>query len=243
MHSFREFLGEVGVISVGILLALGAEQLIEHWHWSEKAQVAEEMITSENRDNFAQAAEQVEVTPCVIAQLDRLEGAVKPNGRFQPVPVYQDRQGSFVMRQPSRAWATDAWESLVADGTADHFDTKRRKSVSDVYLDLATLRRLNGDADAANIKLSVLAKPLELDPSSRLHLFELIEEQKGRAALQADTAKDFMVELRRLQKAPETFPSYTTTGSETRAFCHAQGLPLTNWRREVAAEERKAVTL
>jgi len=36
MHGWREFAGEVGIIVVGVLIALGAEHLIERWHWREK---------------------------------------------------------------------------------------------------------------------------------------------------------------------------------------------------------------
>ena len=32
LHGWREFLGEVGVIVVGVLVALGAEQVVENLH-------------------------------------------------------------------------------------------------------------------------------------------------------------------------------------------------------------------
>ena len=33
LHGWREFLGEVGIIVVGVLIALGAEQVVETLHW------------------------------------------------------------------------------------------------------------------------------------------------------------------------------------------------------------------
>jgi hypothetical protein len=33
VHSLREFLSEIGVIVVGIAIALGGEQVIEWLHW------------------------------------------------------------------------------------------------------------------------------------------------------------------------------------------------------------------
>ena len=33
LHGWREFAGEVGIIVLGVLIALGAEQLVEAAHW------------------------------------------------------------------------------------------------------------------------------------------------------------------------------------------------------------------
>ena len=33
LHGWREFFGEVGVIVLGVLIALGAEQVVEGFHW------------------------------------------------------------------------------------------------------------------------------------------------------------------------------------------------------------------
>ena len=33
LHGWRQFAGEVGIIVVGVLIALGAEQLVASWHW------------------------------------------------------------------------------------------------------------------------------------------------------------------------------------------------------------------
>ncbi|HWC55911.1 MAG TPA: hypothetical protein VG434_02960, partial [Sphingomicrobium sp.] len=33
LHGWREFAGEVGIIVVGVLIALGAEQVVEEWRW------------------------------------------------------------------------------------------------------------------------------------------------------------------------------------------------------------------
>jgi hypothetical protein len=33
LHGWREFAGEVGIIVLGVLIALGAEQVVETLHW------------------------------------------------------------------------------------------------------------------------------------------------------------------------------------------------------------------
>ena len=32
LHGWREFAGEVGIIVIGVLIALGADQLLNDWH-------------------------------------------------------------------------------------------------------------------------------------------------------------------------------------------------------------------
>lgn len=35
-HGWREFAGEVGIIVLGLLIALGAQQLVESWQWRQE---------------------------------------------------------------------------------------------------------------------------------------------------------------------------------------------------------------
>ena len=41
VHGWREFGGEVGIIVLGVLLALAAEALIEHTGWRQKVELAD----------------------------------------------------------------------------------------------------------------------------------------------------------------------------------------------------------
>jgi hypothetical protein len=40
MHGWREFAGEVGIIVIGVLVALGFEQAVESLNWASKARAA-----------------------------------------------------------------------------------------------------------------------------------------------------------------------------------------------------------
>ena len=51
LHGWREFTGEVGIIVLGVLIALGAEQAVEMLHWRSKVaefRSAENIELSEN---------------------------------------------------------------------------------------------------------------------------------------------------------------------------------------------------
>lgn len=47
LHGWREFAGEVGIIVIGVLIALGAEQLVEDWRWHERLAAAQKTIDFE----------------------------------------------------------------------------------------------------------------------------------------------------------------------------------------------------
>lgn len=73
LHGWREFVGEVGIIVIGVLIALGAEQVVESWHW--RNAVAEYRAAADRELAFDYAAFQYRLgqSRCVgsrIAELD-----------------------------------------------------------------------------------------------------------------------------------------------------------------------------
>jgi hypothetical protein len=52
----REFLKEYVIVVVGVLTALGAEQLAEAFHWRHEVEIEREALLREARDNVSTAA-------------------------------------------------------------------------------------------------------------------------------------------------------------------------------------------
>ncbi len=42
LHGWRQFVGEVGIIVIGVLIALGAEQMVESLRWQQKVRSTDE---------------------------------------------------------------------------------------------------------------------------------------------------------------------------------------------------------
>ena len=72
LHGWRAFVGEVGIIVIGVLIALGAEQLIERRHWHESAREASYAIQQELAVEQLDAMERLVVQPCLSGQLGAL---------------------------------------------------------------------------------------------------------------------------------------------------------------------------
>jgi hypothetical protein len=50
LHGWRELLGEVGIIVIGVLIALGAEQVVETIHWRNEVAAERASLLTEASD-------------------------------------------------------------------------------------------------------------------------------------------------------------------------------------------------
>src|SRR6059058_780500 len=116
LHGWRAFAGEVGIIVVGVLIALAAEQVVETIHWRHKASKADASLREELEASYAFAAEAVIAAPCIDRQLQVLEARLAQAGSDGTAPMYSDPSGDFVVRAPSRPWSDDVWRSVVTEG-------------------------------------------------------------------------------------------------------------------------------
>ncbi|WP_375392923.1 hypothetical protein [uncultured Sphingomonas sp.] len=113
VHGWREFAGEVGIIVVGVLIALTAEQLTETWHWRHEAGEARASLGSELADTSALVQERELYARCIarrIRDISALLDEASTTGRLPPI-------GSI--GQPSvRSYELPTWTALTASGVA-----------------------------------------------------------------------------------------------------------------------------
>jgi hypothetical protein len=167
LHGWREFTGEVGIIVVGVLIALGAEQVVEAMHWKDRARHARQALAGELAGHYDQAIEWRIIEPCVAAQLDRLEQRLLASGdRIEPAPLFHEEDRTFVLRAPSRPYPTAVWQGVVAEGVSSHLTDAERLDFGIYYQQLHDLDALNKELTATETKLNSLARPLTLDPSA-----------------------------------------------------------------------------
>jgi hypothetical protein len=73
MHGWRAFAGEVGVIVLGVLIALGAQQVVEALNWhSEVGQLRKAMRVELSTDR-ARTEENLAQDTCMLARLDAIQ--------------------------------------------------------------------------------------------------------------------------------------------------------------------------
>jgi len=237
IHGWRPFIGEIAIIVIGVLIALGAQQVAENWAWRQKVDDAGRQLKREASINFRYAAEQVTVGPCLDAQLERLRLRVLASGStLRPAPVFNDPSSNFVFRSPSRPFQSHIWRAINDDGTGLHFDDLSRYLYSETYTQLDDLGLLTKQTDLKTGQLMVLHETISLDPATRAQLLLAVAEQRSRSRQQSLLAEQVMGTMRDLKQAPEesVVDQYLLHRSGSVRFCKGHGLPLADWRTTLA---------
>lgn len=229
LNGWRQFIGEVGVIVLGVVLALGLEQVIMQWNWSQKVKHSRDSLHEELASDYLLAEERVVAKPCLMAQLDSLEQAVlKARGEIAPVPLIVEPDFIFAYRAPWQPWHNSAWKGVEGDETLSHFPRRDRERYAAIHSEIEMLSKLNEDESTEQAKLLALTKPLEVDSSTKEHFVELIESEREKAELMAVLSRSVMKQAERLGAAPSADErgQFLKDGSATLAYCRRHNLPL-----------------
>lgn len=113
VHGWRMLLGEIGIIVVGVLIALGAQQALDDYKWRRDVAAGRDALRVDYQGIVANARERAGLDQCLRARLNdlatllaRTPGQTPGIGRF----------GS----PPERPWVPVSWSSLVATGVSNH---------------------------------------------------------------------------------------------------------------------------
>lgn len=174
---WRTFVGEVGVIVLGVMIALGGQQAADEWRWRQEVARTKADLDSEILGNAAHGAERVAVNRCLTDRLaalgrkiavsdgrwtqDRFRSGLAPKAeqRVNAIPI--------VYRAPSRVFTTDAWEQAKSTGVLNHMQSDEVSHYSGIYEQISHLRSLNQEEWGAIPGLSFLAFDGRLDADLR----------------------------------------------------------------------------
>ena len=228
LHGWREFAGEVGIIVVGVLIALGAEQVLETINWNERAQHARQALMGELTNHYEQAVEWRTVEPCIGTQLDNLEHRLLASGdRINPAPSFNEHGLTYVLRAPSRPYPSAVWQSVLAEGVSSHLTEKERLDLGIYYQQLHDQDDMNKQLTETETRLYSLSRPIPLDPSARLRLLESIDDIRNTNQWMDIVAGQLVWLLSDMNMLPpEVKARDYLAQSGTVAFCRAHGLAL-----------------
>jgi hypothetical protein len=140
VHSWRELLSEIGVIVIGVVIALGAEQAVEAIHWRHKVADAEEAMRGELSGDLAFAAGQLALKDCAAQYLDRMEGAIRDHR--------QDKVRALAAMSPPfrpHPWLAESWTAAIGSQIPDHISRDRLGAYALAFRRVATQRDLQFD--------------------------------------------------------------------------------------------------
>lgn len=180
LHGWRAFLGEVGIIVLGVLIALGAGQVVENIHERYLARQAIDHIRAELAYDSAFAVERIAIGDCMRAGFTDLRQRLIASGDDWPGLRGKMLAGSpnvtvslFAsqppLSSPHRLWPVSAWTQATTSGVFNEGEG-RFFNYAALYAMVDWLGRLQDHEIADHAKLLAFNVPQKLDPSSRLEL-------------------------------------------------------------------------
>ena len=128
LHGWRELAGEVGIIVVGVLIALAADTLIERASWRQKVTLADANMRVEVERNRTNAAQYAILEQCADRMLDRITADLI-NGNTADLAKLHAIGEPFV----SEPWTATAWEAAVAGQIGEHMDAQRFLNYAEAF--------------------------------------------------------------------------------------------------------------
>ncbi len=243
LHGWKEFLNEIFVIVVGVLIALGFEQVVEELHWQHKVHEGEERLDAELRGLYRAAVLQVALAPCLTSQYTGLEQRVLDGGaNLVPAPFIplSDRLAFTHAAPPAvltrfRQMQTPVWDTLNADGTILHMPLQEQRRLGVVYAQAKTYI----EAGTQLKGLSEFTLPLQLDTTVRYELISKIHDTRDVHFKMTNAAvllAAFVKEMGHAPGADETSTELREDQAASIAACERNGYPLANWKDAIAKQ-------
>ena len=131
LHGWRAFAGEVGVIVLGVLIALAAQQVVEAIHGNAQGREFRQAVDSELAYDLGSYKQRLMLTPCVRARLAEIDHVIAGDRAGRPIRMHglSHWPVSFSLR-------TSVWSGRT-DAVVTRLPLPARLAYASVYDDLA----------------------------------------------------------------------------------------------------------
>lgn len=192
LHGWRAFVGEVGIIVLGVLIALGAEQVVSSFTWRRDVHDFRAAVDTEIQFDLAASEYRVRQTPCLLRRLAELERWSAAQHAGQKVRLLRE------IGYPKRVSpGTSVWESRGADLTA-HVPMQARLAYSDFYDLLENQWDLLQGERQTWLSLNGFNHATGLSPQDLIRLDELIFRAKTLNRFIVGDQSDFALDVNTL---------------------------------------------
>ena len=174
VHNWRELLTEIGVVVIGVCIALAAEQTVEWLHWRAQVAEAREVIATELVENIAGAIRRIRTNDCVEHRLDQLGTMLDASAKSGSLPPLGDINVPWRQTYPN-----GAWESVIASQTATHFPRQQLADIASLYKVIARMEEFNSQELAPWNSLYAMVGPgRRLDAASEAKLRDALSQAR-----------------------------------------------------------------
>ena len=172
LHGWRAFIGEVGIIVLGVLIALGAGQLVNAWQWRQQVDLTTHTFKDELEGASSAAYIRFAEQPCISAQITAVRKKLQaPGVRWEPL-ARKDLPAPTI----EIPFAIEGWSNALASGTLNHLPYKQSLNLSSAY---AAAREYSADERNERdlvAKLDPLRTVSILSPELRFSMLQTLSE-------------------------------------------------------------------
>lgn len=213
LHGWRAFIGEVGIIVLGVLIALGAEQLVQSFNWRHDVRDFRNAVDTELEFNLAASEYRIRQSPCLLRRLAELERWSAAQRSGHSVQLLRD------IGFPKRiSPGTSVWNSRSADLTG-HLPMQARMAYSDLYDVLGNQWELLQDERQTWLSLNGFDHATRLRPEDLIRLDELIFRARTLNRFIVGDQEDFAYDTRVLSLHPSFGRLASTISPLDAEFC------------------------
>src|SRR4051812_5836720 len=130
LHGWRAFAGEVGIIVIGVLIALGADQLVEDWHWKTEVAAERKSLLQEAADSLDGVKARQAQQKCVDRRLVEIRTVLERHHRGEPLGLIGE------IGRPTRQTSTrGTWQIALAGQALAHMSHDQKLAFSGAFGD------------------------------------------------------------------------------------------------------------
>src|SRR5438270_12306396 len=173
LHGWRAFAGEVGIIVVGVLIALSAEQVVETLHWRGEVMHFRNDVEHELGRNLGLYQAIMQQRPCVtrrLAELDRFLADSRA-GRQDSLAVPIGRPNYYSQYQ-------SVWDNRGAE-VAEHLPRDLRVRYGELYDEFRNNEAVRSAERDVWRELAAFDEGEPLDRADRMRLRGLLTRAEG----------------------------------------------------------------
>jgi ribosome modulation factor len=196
-HGWSAVVWELGIVTLGVLIALGAQQVADDFHWRGEVADFRTAVRAEISGDLATYTYRRDEDRCIAARLNELQRwldgwrAGRPLKLTGPIGI----PASLVIR-------ANVWESRDAD-TVAHMTLQEKLEYGHLYTEFANNETHRLDERAAWIELADFDGANLLDHHDMMRLQGLITRARLRVFRMNDNARRFMKRAAALGLAPK----------------------------------------
>jgi hypothetical protein len=200
LHGWRAFMGEVGIIVVGVLIALGAQQVVETINGKAQLREFRNAADDELAYDMGSYKQRLMLTPCVRARLAELDHVIASYRAGRPIPLHG------LSRWPvSFSLRTSVWAGRTGD-VATRIPLRTRLAYSSIYDDLANYDVHRIDERTAWQELAQFDDARDLDHTDIMRLRGLVSRLRWLDSIMVENWPEEAERARQLGIYPKRDP-------------------------------------